>query len=272
MTYMIKLTRGDNMNETLNVIFNRVSLRKFSDEAITTEQENLIVKSALRAPTAGNLMFYSMILVKNKETLKKLSTSCDNQPFIATAKLAIVFLVDYQRLYDYFELSNVSGYCIKNNMPYEYPALSELLLGAEDTMVAAQNTVIAAESLNIGSCYIGDIIENYEFHRDLFNLENLTFPISMLVYGHYPKTVNRKIRERFKKEYIVFNEKYKKLNRDQLIDMFSERQKKFNIDNTMNAENVGQLIYSKKVGSEFSLEMRRSVNKAFHAWKKTQNL
>ena len=217
-------------------------------------------------------MFYSMILVKNKETLKKLSVSCDNQPFIATAKLAIIFLVDYQRLYDYFELSNVSEYCVKNNMPYEYPDLSDLLLGAEDAMVAAQNTVIAAESLNIGSCYIGDIIENYEFHRKIFSLEDLTFPISMLVYGHYPKNHNRKLRERFKNEYIVFNEEYKRLNRDQLKDMFLERQKKFNIDNTMNAKNIGQLIYSKKVGSEFSIEMKRSVNIAFEAWKKTRNL
>ncbi len=260
------------MNETLNTIFNRVSLRKFSDEPITIEQENLIIESALRAPTAGNLMFYTMIIVKNKETLNKLSHSCDNQPFIATAKMAIIFLVDYQRLYDYFELCDINDYCKKNNMPYEYPELSELLIGAEDAMVAAQNAVIAAESLNIGSCYIGDIIENYEFHRDLFKLDNLVFPLGMLVFGHYPNNINRIKRERFKREHIVFNETYERLNDSELHDMFSSREKRFNPNNTLNAKNIGQYIYAKKIGSEFSVERKRSVCKAFGAWKNPNSL
>ena len=125
------------MNETLDLIFNRVSLRKFSDLPITKDEESLIVKSGLRAPTAGNLMLYSMIVIRNKETLKKLSVSCDNQPFIASAKLAIIFVVDYQRLYDYFEYCNIDQYCVDNNLSFEFPDLSGLLLGAEDAFISS---------------------------------------------------------------------------------------------------------------------------------------
>ncbi len=154
------------MNDIIKTINNRKSLRKFSEKEIKIEEEKAIIQSALRAPTAGNLMLYSMIVIKNKEILKKLSVSCDNQPFIASAKMAIIFLSDYQRLCDYFEMSNVKEYRDNNNLSYDYPELSDLLLGTEDAITAVQNTVIAAESIDIGSCYFGDIIENYEFHRN----------------------------------------------------------------------------------------------------------
>ena len=57
------------MNDTIDLINKRISLRKFSDKLVTKEHIDTIVNSALRAPTAGNLMLYSMIIVKDKERL-----------------------------------------------------------------------------------------------------------------------------------------------------------------------------------------------------------
>ena len=67
------------------------------------------------------------------------------------------------------------------------PGEGDLLLACADAIIAAQSTVVAAESLGIGSCYIGDIIENCEIVRELLELpEILYFPAAMLVYG-YPE-------------------------------------------------------------------------------------
>lgn len=51
-------------------------------------------------------------------------------------------------------------------------------------IIAAQNAVVAAESLGLGSCYIGDILENVEIHQELLGLDPFTVPISMLVFGY----------------------------------------------------------------------------------------
>lgn len=59
-----------------------------------------------------------------------------------------------------------------------------LMLASCDAFIAAQNSVIAAESLGLGSCYIGDIMENYEIHQEMFNLPEYTFPITMLCFGY----------------------------------------------------------------------------------------
>lgn len=237
------------MNETLDTIINRSSLRRFSKEEVTLEKKKLIIESALRAPTAGNLMLYSIIKVEDKGVLEKLSHTCDEQPFIKTASFALIFLVDFQKLYDYFANSNFLSYCKEQGQEPVYPSLSDLLLGSQDAIAAAQNSVIAAESLGVGSCYIGDIIEHYETHKEMFHLEDLSFPLGMLVFGNYPKDYKRVIRNRFDSKYVVFDETYKKLNDTELKDMFKEREESFIPGNKLGAKNAAQYIYGLKFGS-----------------------
>jgi FMN reductase (NADPH)/FMN reductase [NAD(P)H] len=64
-----------------------------------------ILRAALRAPTAGNMMLYTILHVSDPAAKATLARTCDNQPFIATAPLVLLFLADYQRWYDDFLLS-----------------------------------------------------------------------------------------------------------------------------------------------------------------------
>jgi len=258
--------RKKQMNETMKTINNRTSLRRFSNEKVSIEEQDIIINAALRAPTAGNLMLYSILKIEDKETLEKLSVSCDQQPFIATASFALVFLVDFQRMYDYFSYNNFFSYCKEQDSIPKLPDLSDLLLGSEDAICAAQNSVIAAESINIGSCYIGDIIENYEFHKSLFKLEKLTFPLGMLVFGKYPDNYKPQVRERFNRKFVVFNDTYQRLSKEELDKMFEHQAKEFVQNNKFEAKNYAQYLYARKFGSDFANEMRRSVNLAYEEW------
>ncbi len=250
-------------NETLDLINRRVSLRKFADQEITVEERKAIIGSAMRAPTAGNMMLYSIITVDEQEKKEKLSKTCDNQPFIARAPLVMIFLADFQRWYDYYDYCNVEDYCQRRGMEFSGPSEADLLLGCCDALIAAQNAVLAAESMNIGSCYIGDIMENYETHCDLLNLPPLVFPITMLVFGHYPEK-RPEIRPRFDKKYIVFQEKYRRLEEGEFSDMYSDHS--ISPHNKFEAENFGQYMYARKTGADFSIEMARSVRKALENW------
>ena len=59
-----------------------------------------------------------------------------------------------------------------------------MLLACCDALIAAQTAVIAAESVGVGSCYIGDILEKYEFHRESFNLPDFALPIGLICFGY----------------------------------------------------------------------------------------
>lgn len=251
-------------NEVMKLINNRCTVRAYKPTPLTQEEVDLIINSAMRAPTAGNMMFYSILEVKDQKKKEMLVKTCDNQPHIAKAPLVLIFLADMQRWYDYYEVSRVSERCINTNQLYRTPDESDLLLACCDALIAAQNTVIAAESIGIGSCYIGDIIENIEIHREMFSLPKWVFPITMLCYG-YPKQdpSDRIIRSRFPRKFIHFTDTYKRFNAKEFSEMFQNYEKELYVSN---AENLGQDYYFRKTGSAFSQEMSRSVKVAIQDW------
>ncbi|MEG1480907.1 nitroreductase family protein [Clostridium sp.] len=248
------------MNETINLINNRMSLRKYSkDNVIKDEELNIILHAAMRAPTAGNMMLYSILIIKDKRTKKKLAKTCDNQPFIENSDTILLFLGDLSRWYDYYNECKVKEFCNENEIIFREPDEGELFLSMQDAIIAAQTASICAESLGIGSCYIGDIIENYEIHKEMFNLKKYVYPACMLCMGHYEEGKERILTDRFKKEYIVFNEKYRELSKDELKDMFKEKENKVSKKNVYGASNFGQFNYARKTGGDFSIEMGRSA-------------
>ncbi|KPU43163.1 FMN reductase [NAD(P)H] [Oxobacter pfennigii] len=256
------------MNETLKTIYNRKSVRVFEDKEIAGEIKTHIIKSAMRAPTAGNMMLYTIIEVAEQSAKETLAETCDNQPFIAKSPFVLLFLADYQRWYDYYIASGVPELCGKNNMEMRKPGEGDLFLACCDALIAAQNAVIAAESLGLGSCYIGDIMENYEAHKELFGLPRYTFPIAMVCFG-YPteQQVKREQPNRFDERFIVFKDKYKSLSLYDFEEMFKEMDEKGSKSFIGGAENSGQHNYLRKFSADFSIEMTRSVREILKNWK-----
>jgi len=90
------------MNEVLKQIKARKSMRVFEEKLIPEELKNEILQAAFEAPTAGAMMYYSILDITDEALKSKLAVVCDNQPFIAQAPLVLIFLADYQRWYDAF--------------------------------------------------------------------------------------------------------------------------------------------------------------------------
>ncbi|MBW2514762.1 MAG: nitroreductase family protein, partial [Deltaproteobacteria bacterium] len=73
------------MNDTIELLSARKSVRAYEPKEISQEAKNTIFAATLRAPTAGNMMLYSIIEVKDPHAKEQLVKTCDNQPFIAKA-------------------------------------------------------------------------------------------------------------------------------------------------------------------------------------------
>lgn len=254
------------MNGTLQTIHSRTSLRRYKDISIKEEHLEALLSATLRAPTAGNMMLYTVIAITDQEMKNTLSKTCDNQPFIAKAPLLLVFLADYQRWFDYYLHSGVSEFCKKTGYDFQGADLGDLFIAINDALIAAQTAVLAAESLGIGSCYIGDIMENYEIHRELLDLPEYVVPITMLCLGYYPDNYQPRYVGRFPQEYIIHREKYHRLDEKELEDMFQAEEKRFPASNKFGAENLGQFFYARKTGSAFAKEMSRSMRVALQNW------
>ena len=242
------------MNNTIKELLERQSIRAYKKEEISSEDKKTIIEASVNAPSAGNMQLYSIIDVTSQEIKDKLAVLCDNQPFISSASMVLIFCADYQKWYDAF-----------NDLKLDprNPDTGDLLLACEDAIIAAQNSVTAAYSLGIGSCYIGDIMENYEEIVDLLELPQFVYPACMVVYGYIdeehrplvkPKRVNNK--------YVVFNNKYKRLDNNELKDMFLDKTVAKGYEEWM------KMFIERKYNSDFSKEMSRSANKYIERFKK----
>lgn len=233
------------MNEIIKSLHERKSVRVFTDQKITAEQKEEILYAAMAAPTAGNQQLYTILDIQDEKLKQRLAVTCDDQPFIAKAKLVLVFCADLQKWYDTF----VEGGCAPRK-----PGVGDLLLAVTDAAVAAQNAVTAAQSMGIGSCYIGDIMENCEIHRELLNLPGYVFPAAMLVFG-YPtrQQQERKKPERCRLEDIVQTDRYRRRGGAELRRMFEKECR------SLGFEEWSRRFCARKYDSDFSKEMSRSV-------------
>ena len=195
---------------------------------------------------------YTILDITDQGLKDKLAESFDHQPFIAKAKLVLVFCADYQKWYDAFE----AGGCEPRK-----PGMGDLMLAVTDTAIAAQNAVVAAQSLGIGSCYIGDIMENCEIHQEMLNLPPYVFPAAMLVFG-YPtqQQIDRKKPERVAMKHIVHENGYRHMDASELKEMFSKNAVAKPYEEWLKA------FCNRKYNSDFSREMSRSVSKYMEAF------
>ncbi len=234
------------MNQTIQELFDRKSVRVFTDREIGQEEKQLILQSAVMAPTAGNQQLYTILDITDREIKNALVKTCDNQPFIAEAKLVLIFCADCRKWYNAF----LAAGCEPRN-----PGVGDLTLAMADAIIAAQNAVVAAESLGIGSCYIGDITENCEQQRQLLKLPKYVFPACMLVFG-YPtqQQKNRKKLSRMPMAHIVHENGYRDIDDAELKDALSGRE-----GHTTTYEKWIRMFCDRKYNSDFSREMNRSV-------------
>lgn len=233
------------MNQVIQQLKDRKSVRVFTDRQITPEEESAILDAAVNAPTAGNQQLYTIIKVTDPQLKAQLAESCDHQPFIATAPLVLVFCADCSKWYNAF---------LKFGCAPRKPGVGDLLLAVSDTNIAAQNAVVAAQSLGIGSCYIGDIMENAEQQRKLLSLPKYVFPAAMLVFG-YPTAgqLARPKPPRSEMRHIVHENGYRDMDAGELEQMLSVK-----TGNRSFREWI-QAFCDRKYNSDFSREMTRSV-------------
>ena len=170
------------MNEVLAQLHARKSVRAFADTPVPPEVKRAVLEAACAAPTAGNQQLYTILDITDQALKDTLADTCDHQPFIARAPMVLIFCADCQKWYDAF----AAGGCAPRK-----PEAGDLWLALSDANIAAQNAVTAAWSLGLGSCYIGDILEHAETHRELLNLPEYVVPAAMAVFG-YPTAQQRR--------------------------------------------------------------------------------
>ncbi len=233
------------MNDIIKALHDRKSVRVFTEEEIIAKDREAILTASLQAPSAGCQLLYTILDITDQNKKEKLAELCDHQPFIAKGKLVLIFCADCKKWLSFYEEAGL--------MP-RTPGPGDLLLAVEDAVIAAQNAVTAAESLGIGSCYIGDVMEHAEEMKELLSLPAYVYPACMLVFGHPTgQQKERKKPERFALSDIVCENVYQEKTSADIRSMFEGKTGAQSYEAWMEA------FWKRKYESEFSNEMNRSM-------------
>ena len=113
----------------MNEIFKRISVRKYKDTPVQQEQIEQILRAAMAAPSAGNQQPWEYYVVRDPETIQKLS-QCS--PYAGCAKGAPLVIVP----------------CLKT-AGLRFPELGEI-----DLAITTENILLEITSLGLGGVWL----------------------------------------------------------------------------------------------------------------------
>ena len=200
---------------TIQEIRDRKSMRAFTDEPVSAEDERTIIQAAIEAPSACNQQLFSIIVVRDQAKKERIGELSNGQTMVGRAPLVLMFLADLRRWRRGYELAGCSP---------RKPGPGDLMVAVEDVCIAAQNCVVAADALGLGSCYVGDAAERYEEMRELLELPDLVFPVFGMVIGRpNAASLARPKPARFPYEALVGEDTYRNLDDDELLAAYAHK-------------------------------------------------
>ena len=200
-------------NETIRVLHEHASCRNFSDKKIEPDVLRYILESGIHGPTGGNLQPYSIIKIEEKDKKEKLAELCEEQSFIVKAPIDLLFCIDLHRLKRWAELE-FAPFTATDSFRHFWIAF-------QDTVICAQNICVAAESLGLGTVYIGSVLECLKEIKEMFQLPDAVFPVVLLCMGYPERELHPQ--KKLGVDVVVHSEKYREMDDKEILEVFNEK-------------------------------------------------
>lgn len=186
------------MNETIRTQLEHRTIREFTDKPVPDEILAQLVQVARRTATSNGLQACSVIRITNQAKKDELADIC-KQEYVARMPELWIFIADQYRNGQIA----IEKDCHENSMR----DMDRFFQAFTDACLMAQNVATAAESIGLGTVFLGSILNDPERTIKLLDLPKLTFPALGLGFG-YPNQ-NPQLKPRMDMELRMFENGYK---------------------------------------------------------------
>ena len=209
-------------NEAINLLLSHKSIRSYKADPLPEGTLETLLAAAQSAATSSNLQLWSLVAITDPIKKTELAKIAGNQKHIEQCPLFLVWLAD---------LSRNQRMGAEEGVEMEVmPFVETFLVAAIDAALAAQNAVIAAESLQLSTVYIGAMRNNPEKVAELLQLPPEVFGVFGLCIGYASPDIKAEVKPRLPQAALAFHEVYGnpdeqrlRINYDQEMAKFSER-------------------------------------------------
>jgi len=151
------------MNKKLQPLFNRRSIRNYTDQPIEDNTIQDLLEAAMAAPSAGAKDPWHFYVVRDQATRDQIADALPNGKMLRNAPVGIVIVGNIDKAHD--------------------SSISYML---QDCSAAIENLLLAASMLDLGACWLGvhpreDRIERL---KEILELPENMIPLSAIALGH----------------------------------------------------------------------------------------
>ncbi|MGQ4273888.1 NADPH-dependent oxidoreductase [Terrihabitans sp. B22-R8] len=187
-------------NDTLASQLNHRSVRAYRPDPLPAGTLETLVAAAQSAPTSSNIQAWSVVAVDDPDIKRRLARIAGNQKHIEQAPLLLVFVADLSRV------ERIAG---REGVAAEGLDYTEsVLLAVIDATLAAQNALVAAESLGFGTVYVGALRNDPEAVAELLELPPRAFAVFGLVVGRIDTSIAADIKPRLPQDAVLHRNSY----------------------------------------------------------------
>ncbi|MDN4606406.1 oxygen-insensitive NADPH nitroreductase [Sporosarcina highlanderae] len=190
----------------IELLKSHASVRKYKDIPLSKEDVYDLIRAGQHAASSHFVQAYSVIHVTDQGKRERLAELASNKRQFLTAASVLIFCADYCRLGKAAEL---------NGKEIDYSYAENMLVGAIDVALFAQNVAIAAESKGYGICYIGGIRNAPTEISELLGLPNGVAPMFAMSIG-VPDEANE-VKPRLPVEAIIHENSYDSAKYNELL-------------------------------------------------------
>lgn len=208
------------MNQTVELLLNHMSIRKYKDKPVDRETVNTIVKCAQMAPTSSHFQAYTIIEVRDRAKRYFLAETAGGQKWVIEAPLVLLFCADLHRGRKYYEGTD----------PEVFSNTECYTVAVVDAALAAQKALIAAQSMGMGGVVVGGIRNDIEGVAKEFKLPELVAPLFVLCLG-YPDEVPG-LKPRLPQEEVHKTDFYDESRQNELIEQYNQEVKDYYVKRT----------------------------------------
>ena len=187
-------------NAALDLLLSHRSVRHYTADPLPPGALAAALAAAQSASTSSNLQLWSVIAVEDGLAKQRLSVHAANQAHVAKAPLLLVWLADLARLR---RLGEASG-AATDGLDY----FEAFLLAATDAALAAQNALVAFESLGLGGCYIGGMRNNAPAVAAELGLPDQVFALFGMTVGVPDPARPAQVKPRLPQQVVLMREQY----------------------------------------------------------------
>lgn len=229
-------------NDTLEILISHRSIRRYTVDPLPEGSLDLLVAAAQSASTSSNLQTWSVVAVEDAERKNRLAALAGNQRCIERCPTFLVWLCDLDRMLDM---------SAKMSRPVIGPHYLEMMLvGVIDATLAAQNAMVAAESLGLGAVYIGGIRNHpQQVAAELCLPSNVFAAFGMCVGVPDPK-FSTDVKPRLPPRAVLHHEQYDLSQRHAAIDEYVPRLEEFQREQGMPVASWIDLVLKRVVDEE----------------------